>query len=139
MHCKKPSKCQISTLTYLGHDTNFWFYGKLESCHIKSYTPPLWRDLVKTSTSKPEHSSSFSLECTVFKNMIFEKKKPHVTLSEVADVAKVKQPRNSYLWKLYMKTHKNQMKNKIWLQWPRKWPLDLNDLGQGWVKFFGKG
>ena len=28
------------------------------------------------------------------------------------------------------------MKSKIWPQRPRKWPLDLNDLGKGWVNFF---
>ena len=28
------------------------------------------------------------------------------------------------------------MKSKIWPQQPRKWPLDLNDLGKGWVNFF---
>ena len=27
------------------------------------------------------------------------------------------------------------MKSKIWPQRPRKWPLDLNDLGGGWVDF----
>ena len=28
------------------------------------------------------------------------------------------------------------MKSKIWPQWPRKWPLDLNNLRRGWVNFF---
>ena len=28
------------------------------------------------------------------------------------------------------------MKSKIWLRRPRKWPLDLNDLGSGSVNFF---
>ena len=28
------------------------------------------------------------------------------------------------------------MKSKIWPQWPRKWPLDLNNLGKGSVIFF---
>ena len=28
------------------------------------------------------------------------------------------------------------MKSKFWPQRPRKWPLDLNDLGRGWVIFF---
>ena len=36
-------------------------------------TPPLWTDLVKVSSRKPRHASSFSLECTDFKNIIFEK------------------------------------------------------------------
>ena len=36
-------------------------------------TPPLWTDLVKISSRKPRHASSFSLECTDFKNVIFEK------------------------------------------------------------------
>jgi hypothetical protein len=35
--------------------------------------PPLWTDLVKILTRKPRHASSFSLECTNFKNVIFEK------------------------------------------------------------------
>ena len=35
-------------------------------------TPPLWRDLVKILTRKLRHSSSLSLECTDFKNVIFE-------------------------------------------------------------------
>jgi hypothetical protein len=33
-------------------------------------------------------------------------------------------------------TVKNWMKNKMWPQWPRKWPLDLNNLGRGSVIFF---
>ena len=36
-------------------------------------TPPLWRDLVKVLTREPRHASSFSLECTDFKNVTFEK------------------------------------------------------------------
>ena len=36
-------------------------------------TPPLWRDLVNILTRKPRHASSLSLECTDFKNVIFEK------------------------------------------------------------------
>ena len=28
------------------------------------------------------------------------------------------------------------MISKIWPRWPRKWPLDLNDLGRGGVDFF---
>ena len=42
---------------------------------------------------KPRHASSFSLECTDFKNVIFEK--IHWAPSEVAEVAEVKRPRNS--------------------------------------------
>ena len=30
------------------------------------------------------------------------------------------------------------MKSKIWPQQPRKWPLDLNDLGRGLMNFFKK-
>ena len=37
-------------------------------------TPPLWTDLVKISSRKPRHTSSFSLECTNFKSVIFEEK-----------------------------------------------------------------
>ena len=55
------------------------------------FTPPLWRDLVKISTSKPGHSSSLFLECTDFKNVIFEK--IPLPVSEVAEVAEVKRPR----------------------------------------------
>ena len=36
-------------------------------------TPPQWRDLVRILTRKPRHASSFSLECTDFKNVTFEK------------------------------------------------------------------
>ena len=36
-------------------------------------TPPLWRDLVEISTRKLWHTSTFSLEGTDFKNVIFEK------------------------------------------------------------------
>ena len=54
---------------------------------------PLWRDLVKILATKPRYASSFSLECTDFKNVIF--KKIHWAPSEVAEVAEVKQPRNS--------------------------------------------
>ena len=36
---------------------------------IRVGTPPLWRDLVKISTTKLWHTSSFSLECTDFKNV----------------------------------------------------------------------
>ena len=50
----------------------------------------MWTDLVKILTSKLGHSSSFSLECTDFKNVIFEN--IPLPLSEVAEVAEVKQP-----------------------------------------------
>ena len=52
-------------------------------------TPPLWTDLVKILTRKPRHASSFSLECTNFKNVIFEK----IPWAHSED-AEVKQPRN---------------------------------------------
>ena len=55
-------------------------------------TPPLWTDLVKMLTRKLTHTSSFSLECTDFKNLIFEK--IHLAHSEDTKVAKVKRPRN---------------------------------------------
>ena len=57
-----------------------------------SFTPPLWTDLVKISAKKPRHASSFSFECTDFKNVIFEK--IHWAHSEDAEVAEVKRPRN---------------------------------------------
>ena len=41
--------------------------------NINLDTPHLWRDLVKILTRKLRHTSSFSLECTDFKNVIFEK------------------------------------------------------------------
>ena len=54
-------------------------------------TPPLlWTDLVKMLTRKLRHASSFSLECTDFKNVIFEKN-PWAH-SEDAEVAEVKRP-----------------------------------------------
>ena len=62
-----------------------------EVCIILA-TPPLWRDLVKISSRKLWHTSSFSLERTDFKNVIFEKN--HWAHSEDAEVAEVKQPRN---------------------------------------------
>ena len=55
-------------------------------------TPPLWTDLVKISSRKLRHASSFSLECTDFKYVIFEK--IHWAHSEDAKVAEVKRPRN---------------------------------------------
>ena len=58
----------------------------------KQSTPPLWTDLVKVSSRKLRHASSFSLECTDFKNVIFEK--IHWAHSEDAEVAEVKRPRN---------------------------------------------
>ena len=57
-----------------------------------SITPPLWTDLVKISSRKPRHASSFSFECTDFKNVIFEN--IHWAHSEDAEVAEVKRPRN---------------------------------------------
>ena len=60
-------------------------------------TPPLWRDLVKILTRKLWQTSSFSLEHTNFKNVIFEKN-PWAP-SEVAEVAEVKRPRNTKRWK----------------------------------------
>ena len=56
------------------------------------FAPPLWKDLVKISSRKLWHTSSFSLERTDFKNVIFEK--IHWAHSEDAEVAEVKQPQN---------------------------------------------
>ena len=61
--------------------------------NIPLRTPPLRRDLVKILTRKLRHASSLSLECTDFKNIIFEKI-PWAP-SKVAEVAEVKQPRNT--------------------------------------------
>ena len=61
-------------------------------CIYTVYTPPLWTDLVKMLTIKLRHASSFSLECTDFKNVIFEN--IHWAHSEDAEVAEVKRPRN---------------------------------------------
>ena len=58
------------------------------SLHI----PPLWTDLVKMFSRKPRHVSSFSLEHTDYKNVIFEK--IHWAHSEDAKVAEVKRPQN---------------------------------------------
>ena len=71
-------------------------------------TPSLWTDLVKMFYRKPRHASSFSFEHTDFKNIIFGK--IHWAHSGDTKVAEVKRP--------------------------RKWPLDLNDLGMGPVNFF---
>ena len=75
--------------------TQFWqrvFFTNAQVNTNNSLTPPLWRDLVKILTIKLWHTSSFSLERTDFKNVIFEKI-PWAP-SEVAEVAEVKQPRN---------------------------------------------
>jgi hypothetical protein len=58
---------------------------------VAARTPPLWPDLVKILTRKLRHASSFSLERTDFKNIIFEK--IHWAHSEDAEVAEVKRPR----------------------------------------------
>ena len=55
-------------------------------------TPPLCWDLVKILIRKLWHTSCFLLEHTDFKNVIFEK--IPLPLSEVGEVADVKQPRN---------------------------------------------
>ena len=51
--------------------------------------PPLWTDLVKISSRKPRHASSFSLECTDLKNVIFE----NIHWAHFED-AEVKRPQN---------------------------------------------
>ena len=58
---------------------------------FQHYTPPLWRDLEKISSRNLWPTSSFSLERTDFKNVIFEK--IHWAHSEDAEVAEVKRPR----------------------------------------------
>ena len=67
------------------HNGAIWF---LTSNLTDRKTPPLWRDLVR----KPRHASSLSLECTDFKNVIFENS-PWAP-SFVAEVAEVKLPQN---------------------------------------------
>ena len=59
---------------------------------VPQLTPPLWIDLVKISSRKPRNASSFSLEYSDLKNVIFEK--IHWAHSEDAEVAEVKRPRN---------------------------------------------
>ena len=79
----------------LGQKSKEWWNQKHKGTFTYRYftnTPPLWTDLVKILTSKPGHSSSFLLECTDFKNVIFGK--IPLPLFEVAEVAEVKQPRN---------------------------------------------
>ena len=53
-------------------------------------TPPLWTDLVKVSSRKPRHASSFFLESTDFRYVTYEKS--HWAHSEDAEVAEIKQP-----------------------------------------------
>jgi hypothetical protein len=101
-----------------------------------SYTPPLWRDLVRILTMKLWHTSSFLFERTDFKNVIFEK--IHWPPSEVAEVAEVKRPRNSKWWKFQMKTHLKQMKSKFWPRRPRKWPWRPRGSRKGLSEFFQK-
>ena len=45
----------------------------LSRIHPSPSTSPLWTDLVKILARKLRHASSFSLECTDFKNVFFEK------------------------------------------------------------------
>ena len=74
---------------------NFKNFGPIVcgmSKNHKDITPPLWTDLVKISSRKLRHTSSLSLECTDFKNVIFEN--IHWAHSEDAEVAEVKRPRN---------------------------------------------
>ena len=51
-------------------------------------TPPLKTDLMRILTRKLRHASSFSFECTDFKNVIFEN--IHWAHSEDAEVVEVK-------------------------------------------------
>ena len=67
-----------------------FIHGKINSNYF--VIPPLWTDLVKISSRKPSRASSFSLECTDFNNVIFEKN--HWAHSEDAKVAEVKRPPN---------------------------------------------
>ena len=61
------------------------------STYLTGSTPPLWTDLVKMLTRKPRHASSLSLECTDFKNVIFEK--IHWAHSEDAEVKRPQNPK----------------------------------------------
>jgi hypothetical protein len=55
------------------------------------YTTPLKRDLVKKFMRRLRHASSLSLECTDFKNVIFEKiPQAHSEVAEITKVAEVK-------------------------------------------------
>ena len=50
---------------------NKWFLDSLlQSAWQKNVATSTWRDLVKNLTTKPRHTSSFSLECTDFKIVI---------------------------------------------------------------------
>ena len=82
--------CLTEKLVIPTADQNSMLNRKYE---LLDTTPPLLRDLVKISTRKLWHTSSFSLERTDFKNVIFEK--IPWAHSEVAEVAEVKRPRNS--------------------------------------------
>ena len=63
--------------------------------------PPLWTDLVKMSSRKLRHASSFCFERTDFKNVIFEN--IHRAHSEDAEVTEVKRPRNPKMTKILNK------------------------------------
>ena len=87
----KPYACiAISRSQSLGCSQQLSCSGIIETSEgtTNTITPPLWTDLVKISSREPRHASSFSLECTDFKNVIFEKN--HWAHSEDAEVAEVK-------------------------------------------------
>ena len=78
-----PSEPQLRNC----HSIYLYYKGRCLSVDT-TITPPLWTDLVKILTRKARHALSFSLECTDFKNKIFEK--IPWAHSEDAEVAEVK-------------------------------------------------
>ena len=65
---KKTMCFEIRLFTYFTID-----HSTAVVCCTISHLLWLWEDLVNILTRKGRHASSFSLECTYFKNVIFEK------------------------------------------------------------------
>ena len=84
---QKPKDCYLKKWSGCVRDDEC---GDFKDGFCSYFTPP--PHLVKISSRKLRHALSFSLECTDFKNIIFEK--IHWAHSEDAEVAEVKQPRN---------------------------------------------
>ena len=99
-------------------------------------TPPLWRDLVKILTTKLWHTTSFSLERTDIKNVIFENI-PWAP-SEVAKVAEVKRPQTQNNENSKWKPIKNRWNPNFGLGDLENGLGDLEDLRGGSVKFSKK-
>ena len=89
---KFPQKRKADGWKWQYKNSIVFYCLKITASSTRQDTPPLWTDLVKMSSRKLRHASSFSFERTDFKNVIFEN--IHWAHSEDAEVAEVKRPRN---------------------------------------------